>query len=375
MANKNENKKAKNSEKFYGKANIIEDGPTPIGILIDEFPEDEDDEKMNFCQWEKVGNRSFYPKAEIVLRERIPPGYYKVSYNQDRRSYFVHQREIISDELIMLPIEKGQEIIDDIQLFWQMKERYEKYNLIHKRGILMYGPPGSGKTCILNQLIHMLVHDYKGVIFSIEDSDDLGAFHDFSDVFREIEPERPIIVIIEDIDGLLDGGRGTEKMLLNILDGINQINNVAYIATTNYPERMEARLINRPGRFDRRFKIGYPIAKVRKAFFEAKMHKDDVGKINVKAMVEKTSKLTIAHCKEVFTEHVIKGRDLELVVNEMKKMNSESLHSEDDMQRKKIGFGEDDSWSDGMDSINWNISEAIKKIRKNERKKNTKQNK
>jgi len=365
--------KENNKEEIGGKRKI---NSSILSEVVDEplgdGDGDDDDKVVDLCQWEKVGNKIFYPISKIEIKKSIPPGYYKIGFDRNRGSYFVNNRTILTDELIELPIDKGLEIVKDIKNFWSMKDRYNKYDLVHKRGILMYGPPGSGKTCILNQLITMLVGDYKGLVFSIEDENDLSYYDEFSKILREIEPNRPIITIIEDIDGLLDGGRGVEKMLLNILDGINQIDNVAYIATTNYPERMQARLINRPGRFDRRFKIGYPTAKVRKAFFESKMYEEDFKKFSIKDMVQKTSELTVAHCKEIFTEHVIKERDLDEVVNEMKKMNTDSLSSSEDMKKGKMGFVDSDVFDDGFDDLEWKISDAINKIKKERRIKTVK---
>ena len=59
-----------------------------------------------------------------------------------------------------------------------------------------------------------------------------------------------------------------------------------------------------------------------------------------------SKKLTIAHCKEIFTEYVIKGRNLDEVIAEMRKMNEEILHSNNDTEKKKVGFGAIDDFED-----------------------------
>jgi SpoVK/Ycf46/Vps4 family AAA+-type ATPase len=266
----------------------------------------------------------------------------------------------------MVPIKEGEAIIDHVKDFWDEKiqERYKKYGMLHKTGVVMYGPPGSGKTSIINSLIKNLVTVQKGLVFSIEDDQDVSLYSEFMGQLRQIEPNRPIITIIEDCDGLLDGGRNVEKMLLNILDGINQIEHVAYIATTNYPERMQARLINRPGRFDRRFKIGYPDAVCRKAFFEFKFLDNDLEEYDLQKIVKDTEGLTISHCKELFIEYVVKGRDFEEVVKELKEMDETKLSSTDDRGKKKaIGFNEgyDKSSNDRFEEA-FGIKEALKEI-------------
>ncbi len=319
-----------------------------IFSLLEELHVDEDDETNEYSQWEK-DETAFYPVVPRKILKKIPSGYYKILYDSDKHSWFLSKKTIKTDEIIDLSTNNSKKIIEDIKLFWTMKERYDKYQLLHKRGILMYGPQGSGKTSIINQLIDNLINDHKGVVFSIEDTTDLNSFSDFSSTFRMIEPDRPLIVIIEDIDGLLDDGHNTEKVLLNILSGINQIDNVVYIATTNYPEKIGPRLLNRPGRFDRRFKIGFPVAKTRRAFFESKMLPEDLEIFNLDEIVSKTKHLTIAHCKEIFTEYIIKNRPLDEVVGEMRKMNEEALHSNNDKEKKNVGFGSIDDFNDELE--------------------------
>jgi len=83
----------------------------------------------------------------------------------------------------------------------------------------------------------------------------------------------------------------------------------------------------------------------------------------LKDLVEKTENFTIAHCKEVFTSTVIKGRDIQEVVEEMRSMNNESLHSQDDSPKRKgsIGFSESDKTKSS--GIDWKTVETdLRKI-------------
>lgn len=349
-------------------ANLFEVEKHPDDLEGSAEEEDDDDsvlEEDNFCQWEVKEGGVYIPAHQPRFVKQIPSGYYKIRYDQQNGIFFLKDKKIKTDELIKLPIGDQEEVINDIQDFWGMKSRYQKYSYLHKRGILMYGPPGSGKTCILNLLIEDLIKRQEGIIFSIENVEDLSLYSDFSQIFREIEPNRPLIVIIEDIDGLLDGGRNSEKMLLNILDGINQIESVAYIATTNYPENLEQRLLNRPGRFDRRFSIGYPNAETRAEYFKNKICSDDLESFDIKEMVKKTKGFTIAHCKEVFSAVVIRGRELESVVQEMSEMNSKKLHSTEELpNKKKPGFlesNESENEEDNFEGIDW--EKLIKEIK------------
>lgn len=351
-------------------AELVEAKKALTEKLKEDYGDDESPEDPQFneryCQWDVKEEGVYVPSHQPNFVNHIPSGYYKIGYS-DQIGFFLKDKKIKTDQLFNLPINDGDKVVEDIHNFWAMKERYKKYQYLHKRGILLYGPPGSGKTCVLNLLIEDLIKEQGGVIFSIEHEGDLNLYSDFSQIFREIEPNRPIIVVIEDIDGLLDGRGSCEKKLLNVLDGINQIESVAYVATTNYPESLEQRLLNRPGRFDRRFYIGFPDAKVRLEYFKNKILPEDLEENSLKEMVEKTQGFTISHCKEIFASVVIRGRNLDEVVEEMQKMNKEVINSsEDDPTRKKPGFfgrdKEDKEKSDGIEEIDW--EEEVKEIEK-----------
>jgi SpoVK/Ycf46/Vps4 family AAA+-type ATPase len=111
----------------------------------------------------------------------------------------------------------------------------------------------------------------------------------FLNDFAKIERDRKSIIILEDIDSLI--ARYGEAEYLEMLDSAKTINNVLFIATTNYPERLDPRIYNRPGRFSHVVKIGLPGATTREAYLKAilKNHKD------VAEIVSKTSGFTIDH--------------------------------------------------------------------------------
>jgi SpoVK/Ycf46/Vps4 family AAA+-type ATPase len=86
---------------------------------------------------------------------------------------------------------------------------------------------------------------------------------------RQVELERPVVCIFEDIDAIIR--QCGDSQLLQMLDGNAQINKVVNLASTNYPERLNRRIIARPRRFDRLIKIGAPEARLRQAYFARKL--------------------------------------------------------------------------------------------------------
>jgi ATP-dependent 26S proteasome regulatory subunit len=168
--------------------------------------------------------------------------------------------------LYQLPSDELTDIIEDIQKFWQRADRYKEYGFLHKRGILLYGDPGMGKSGIIQLITKHLVDNMQGIVINLTNGDQIEWYGELITSFRQIEPNRPIIVILEDIDGIASEGSWSTSMLLNILDGVKQIDNVVYIATTNYPEKLEERITNRPSRFDRRYEVEPPTDDVRLAY-------------------------------------------------------------------------------------------------------------
>ena len=197
---------------------------------------------------------------------------------------------------------------------------FKKYEFVYKRGIILYGAPGTGKTCLINMLCKHLIEDMGGVIFILTTSDDLTYYeHVMPEIFRVIEKDRPIITVIEDIDGLCSN-KNSETRLINILDGISQLENIVYVATTNYMEQLSARITNRPNRFDRRIEVKAPNRECREIYFRHKLKKEDVKKVNMKQWLDLTEGLTMAHLGEIVKSVIIFGHPLNEVVDMLKGM-------------------------------------------------------
>ena len=146
-----------------------------------------------------------------------------------------------------------------------------------------------------------------------------------------------MIVLMEDIDNILEYDRSTLTKVLNMLDGIKQIDKVVYIATTNYPEKLQERVSNRPSRFDRRYKINKPNAKVREFYIKNKVSKEDLKKIDIKKWVEQTKGLSISHLRELIVSIIILGNTFEKTIADLKSM-SKRVSSKDDDTDRAIGF-------------------------------------
>jgi SpoVK/Ycf46/Vps4 family AAA+-type ATPase len=109
-------------------------------------------------------------------------------------------------------------------------------------------------------------------------------------------------------------------MILNLLDGIKQIDNVVYIATTNHPEKLEDRITNRPSRFDRRYEIELPNTEVRTAYIENKLSEEDLKKINIEMWVKESDGFSLAHMRELVISVITMDNSFEDTIARLKGM-------------------------------------------------------
>lgn len=315
--------------------------PVPMNDVVSVCEKEESSEGIQvsstgFCKWAIGQDGSYIPTFESVYT--IPSGVYEIMSSPNIGLFLKKQKIIATDanNILQLPMPQMQEIVKDIEDFWSMGDKFKKYKMVHKRGILMHGPPGAGKSCLLQNIVNnILIRE--GVVFTLNTVSSVSMFVEFAQIFRQIEATRPLVVLIEDIDNIVTSGSETLSALLNVLDGINQIEHVVYLATTNYPERLQDRISNRPSRFDRVYEIPTPNAEVREYFIRHKLHKEDLERINMKQWVDETEGLSLAHIKELIVSTMIFDKTIEDVIGhfgEMKRPKSSRAASQNE-----VGFG------------------------------------
>src|SRR6185312_3235640 len=110
---------------------------------------------VNFTQWE-IGPNDQYV-ATGGTQAILPKGVYRLHATQ--RGIIFQRAYIVTDKLIDLKDSASSEIIAGIRTFWQSKEKFDEYGILFKRGVLLWGPPGSGKTVTVSLLINDLVRE------------------------------------------------------------------------------------------------------------------------------------------------------------------------------------------------------------------------
>lgn len=265
--------------------------------ITEEGRKEADELRNGFSCWSVMGNGEYMPSFPTV--EKIPAGFYEIQYKSSVGSNVMVRKSVNADELYHLPSKEIVDIIDDIRKFWENVNHYKDYNFVHKRGILLYGDPGCGKSGIIQLCTKHLIEEMNGIVINITDIDSVHRYNEFIDSIRKIEPNRPLIVIMEDLDSIAGESRHETSLLLNLLDGVKQIDNIVYIATTNYPEKLEERITNRPSRFDRRYEVQMPDDSVRRAYIKAKLTEDDIKRIDIEEWIEHTKGMSLAHMREL----------------------------------------------------------------------------
>jgi ATP-dependent 26S proteasome regulatory subunit len=139
-------------------------------------------------------------------------------------------------------------------------EDYARFNIPGKRGVIMAGPPGNGKSLSLKVLAKML-----DCTFLWCTPRHLAEMDGFSEIFQFARELAPTVLMIEDADVFgLDRRLGNFNPmlgeLLNCMDGFEENKGVVTVLTSNYAEMLDSALTNRPGRFDTKLIIGPPDA-------------------------------------------------------------------------------------------------------------------
>lgn len=263
-----------------------------IGILSEEGedePESIFDDEYKLSLWVKEKD-IIRASGDIVVLSKLEPAVYTIEFNRELGLYCQILRTN-SDELFMFSDSITENLVQEIDLFWNKKDLYKTNKLIHKRGILLEGFPGTGKSSIITQLSDKIIAK-GGVVFKVSGFRNLDHYVSFLRTgFRKIQPDTPIITILEDIDQYGD----VESSLLDFLDGKTHIDHHIVIATSNNTEEIPDTFL-RPSRLDLRIEIPLPSEQTRREYFQFKNVPDTM----VEELVAKTDEASLADLKELY---------------------------------------------------------------------------
>jgi AAA+ superfamily predicted ATPase len=157
-------------------------------------------------------------------------------------------------EDLFLPPETKSELKSLVENFLSSKEFYLKNRIPWKRGILLYGKPGNGKTSIIRTI--MSAYNFKPVTIAAGSNDEAVR-----EAFSYAEEQSPSLLYFEDLDSLLEKSVDISSFL-NLMDGISAKNGLLVVATANDVKKLKSNITDRPSRFDRKFEITTPNAEM-----------------------------------------------------------------------------------------------------------------
>ena len=183
--------------------------------------------------------------------------------------------------------DEAKENLSEIEEYLHNPARYKEIGASMPKGILLVGPPGTGKT----MLAKAVAGEANVPFFSMSGSEFVEMFVGMGaskvrDLFQQAKEKAPCIVFIDEIDAIgkkRDGQIGgndereqTLNQLLTEMDGFEDNTGVIILAATNRPESLDPALL-RPGRFDRRVPVELPDLKGREDILKVHAKKIKVG--------------------------------------------------------------------------------------------------
>jgi hypothetical protein len=222
-----------------------------------------------------------------------------------------------------------EELRADVSRFFARRSFYEANGIPWKRGLLLIGPPGNGKTQTLKALLKEIALPVLYVkTFKNREESSKGI----RNVFARARRNAPCALVVEDLDCAIE--ESDRSVFLNELDGFAQNAGLLTIATTNHPHKLDRSILDRPSRFDRKFHFPLPAAAERQAFI-ARWNTQQAPALRMSVagigrLVARTDGFTFAYLKEallssalVWVDDAQPGAMDEIAVKVAKNLKSE----------------------------------------------------
>ncbi len=166
-------------------------------------------------------------------------------------------------EALILPGKVKEELAEDVETFFASESLYQRYGMAWRRGLILVGPPGNGKTHAIKALIQ---HANRPCLYVRSFQSRMGLAAGVRGAFTQARRMAPCLIVMEDVESLVDAK--VRSFFLNELDGFASNRGILVIATSNYPERLDPAIAERPSRFDRKVFFGLPEAPERRRYLE-----------------------------------------------------------------------------------------------------------
>lgn len=253
------------------------------------YPEDKSEFTLNFLK----SVEKYMAENNFYKGEKITPA-----------GEFLPIPNLTFDD-VKLPEEKKEAIRVGALEFFNKKEIYDKNNIPYKRGLILTGLPGTGKT-LMGKIL--LAQSDCTFIWVTQDVVDYGE--DIKYMYDMAKELAPCILFMEDLDDFLERSSAV-GIIKTQMDGLTSVDGICTILCTNYPDRLPKALLDRPSRFDEVVVFSLPDKQLRYEILARLAEPMNIENKNecLLAIAEKSDELTGAHLKEVLVYALLLSAD------------------------------------------------------------------
>jgi hypothetical protein len=291
---------------------------------------------QTYKQYVLKGN-SYEPVGDATLMDSLKSCAYEIKMTMTGPIFTRVKPQ--TDSLMVFENSAMSKVVEEIDRFWNRKDKYNALGLMHSRGIIMHGPPGTGKSACLQQVVEMMVNRGNVVFFA----NDATAIREGLRAFRQVEPDRRVVICFEEADELLS--YGGERTMAQLMDGDTKVDNVLYLATTNHLDRLSARML-RPGRFDKKVYVAPPNLESRRRFLEKKL-RDITDSDMISTLARRSDGMSFGHLRELIAGVFAIGDPVEEVLTRLRE--GRPVHDQDG--QKVLGESLNEAYGKGKGGL------------------------
>ncbi|MBI5146544.1 MAG: CDC48 family AAA ATPase [Thaumarchaeota archaeon] len=226
---------------------------------------------LPFCQGDEISVMILGNSMDFKISKTAPKGIVTI----DRTTEFSISSDKVTDKKIRVTYDEVGGLRNEIKVMREIVELplrhpeiFDRLGIEPHSGILLYGPPGCGKTLIAK----VLASESEANMYSINGPEIMNKYYGeteakLRDIFKEAKDNSPSIIFIDEIDAIApkreeaygDVEKRVVAQLLALMDGLTDRGNVIVLGATNRPDSVDPAL-RRPGRFDREIEVSVPNA-------------------------------------------------------------------------------------------------------------------
>lgn len=178
------------------------------------------DVQKSMIQYIKFEGDTYKPVGKVVLADTLQPGAYELVMTME--GVMFKRTGTKTDELYVFENSPMYAVLKEVDKFWTLKPNFDKLGYLHHRGVLLYGPPGMGKSALIHQVSERMA-ERGDIVFR---ASQISSLKSGLDSFRQIEPDRRLVVVLEDMDEYVGY---QERDMLQLLDGQGSVDNVLFV--------------------------------------------------------------------------------------------------------------------------------------------------